>query len=127
MSDWTYLLYWLGAFAVTQLIEAPIYQWRCVPGRWRAALAPSALTHPVLWFALTPLWGQLRWPIADIAGIGDPARLDKPAVWLMELGICLFEGWWLRRLGGARPYLWALVGNAASYGVGELIYLWLGW
>jgi hypothetical protein len=34
---------WLLAFAITQLVEAPIYR---RPSRWPVALAASALTHP---------------------------------------------------------------------------------
>ncbi|MBI5609329.1 MAG: hypothetical protein HY902_10675 [Deltaproteobacteria bacterium] len=122
MSNDQYLLWWMAAFAATQIIEAPIYQRFCVDGRWWAALQPSAITHPLLWFVLTPLWHQVRWPLADVLGRGSPETLENPAIWLMEIGIVIFEGWWLRRLGGTNPWRWALIGNAASYGFGELLY-----
>ncbi len=126
MIDGTYLLWWLGAFTATQIIEAPIYKRFCLPGGWWPALQPSAITHPLLWFVLTPAWNHLRWPIADLIGRGAPERLDNPATWLMEVAITVFEGWWLKRLGGRDPFLWALVGNAASYGFGEVLYAVLG-
>lgn len=122
MMQADYLLMWLGAFALTQAIEAPIYARWCLGGRWKAALLPSAVTHPLLWFALTPLWRQLRWPVAELLGAYDPTGLDMPALYVMELAIAASEGWLLRRQGGTRPWLWALVGNGTSFGVGEVIY-----
>lgn len=124
MMDANYLLMWLGAFALTQAIEAPIYARFCVAGRWKAALLPSAVTHPLLWFALTPIWQQLRWPFAEMVGAYDPSAFDMPALYAMELAIAATEGWLLKRQGGHKPWLWALLGNGASFGVGELIY-WL--
>lgn len=122
MIDASYLWMWLGAFALTQAIEAPIYARWSVAGRWRAALLPSAITHPLLWFVLTPLWRALRWPLAEALGAYDPLAFDMPALYVMELGIAVAEGWLLRRQGGRRPWLWAVVGNAASFAVGEVIY-----
>lgn len=45
---------WARAFVFTQVIEAPIYR-RMLGASWGRALAPSALTHPFVWFAFPPL------------------------------------------------------------------------
>lgn len=123
--DVHYLLMWLGAFALTQVIEAPIYARWCVRGNWRAALLASTWTHPVLWFVATPLWQHLRWPLADLLG-SDPAAWDMPVLYAMEVAIAMAEGAWLRRCAGVRPWLWAVVGNGASFLTGELIYWMTG-
>lgn len=120
--DSSYLLMWLGAFALTQVIEAPIYARWSVRGDWRSALLASTWTHPVLWFVATPLWQHLRWPLADLTGAYDPAAWDMPVLYAMEVTIALAEGAWLRSRGGVRPWLWAGVANGASFLTGELIY-----
>lgn len=40
---------WLVAFLLTQAVEVPIYR-RLLAAPWWAALAASALTHPLVWF-----------------------------------------------------------------------------
>lgn len=40
---------WLRAFVFTQIIEAPIYR-RMLGVSWGRALAPTAITHPIVWF-----------------------------------------------------------------------------
>lgn len=64
---------WLGAFVLTQLVEAPLYVW-CLR-RWSTsptservvlALLPSALTHPLLWLAFP----TLREHLSYVAAIG---------------------------------------------------------
>ncbi|MCU0674066.1 MAG: hypothetical protein MUE69_14880 [Myxococcota bacterium] len=64
---------WLGAFVLTQLVEAPLYAW-CLR-RWstsptweRVAVAflPSALTHPLLWLGFP----TLREHLSYVAAVG---------------------------------------------------------
>ena len=59
---------WLGAFVLTQLVEAPLYAWSL--RRWSTspagervvvALLPSALTHPLLWLAFPTLREHLSY------------------------------------------------------------------
>jgi hypothetical protein len=63
--DLDYVLAWARAFAFTQIVEAPIYR-RALRVAWWRALAPSALTHPFVWFA-SPLLSSalgLGWTLA---------------------------------------------------------------
>lgn len=62
---------WLGAFVLTQLVEAPLYAW-CLR-RWSTsptservvlALLPSALTHPLLWLGFPTLREHLSYGAA---------------------------------------------------------------
>lgn len=100
---------WALAFAATQLIEAPIYTaaYRA-QGLGRAlliALGASAWTHPLVWsFCLLA-----------------PPDERLPLVVLAELFAWLGEGAYLRALGLAAPWRWALVANATSFGVGCLL------
>ena len=54
MSLGVILALWARAFVFTQIIEAPIYR-RVVGTSWGRSLAPTALTHPLVWFAFPPL------------------------------------------------------------------------
>ena len=106
-------LRWAAAFAVTQAVEAPIYAYalRGRPRRWAWALALSAVTHPVVFFAFPRLWpgGWLHQTLA--------AEAFAVAV----------EGALLSRLGVARSLAWALLANGASVAVGLTArHLW-GW
>jgi len=67
---------WLGAFVLTQLVEAPLYawglrRWSTSPTWARVVLAvlPSALTHPLLWLAFPPLRERLSYAAA--VGVGE--------------------------------------------------------
>ena len=110
---------WLSAFALTQLVEAPLYYWALSAQRaphlaahhgprWarvtrRAALslAPSAMTHPLLWM----LWPALMRPL----GLSQ---------WTLtctgELLVWLTEGLMLWTLGLPHPWRWSLAANALS-------------
>ena len=69
---------WLGAFVLTQLVEAPLYAW-CLR-RWSTsptwervvlALLPSALTHPLLWLGFPTLRDRLSY----VAAVGAAEAL----------------------------------------------------
>lgn len=107
---------WLVAFVVTQAIEAPILALgaggdgppRRPLARWAIAVGASAITHPFVFVAI-------RWlPVAT-----RPVRTVGAE--LLAWGI---EGLWLRAFGVRRPFLWSLVANAASEGLGTLGWLW---
>ena len=107
---WALFIGWLKRFALTQAVELPVY-WLALaprPAAHRLAIgfAASALTHPLVVFALHPA----------LAPLGEPWRLLA-----MEGLVVAFEGWWLRRFGVRDPWLWALVANAASVAVGATL------
>lgn len=114
MSEW--LVPWLSAFGLTQLVEMPLYvralRERMPPDQAPAierlpvalavAFGASALTHPVVWFVM-------------------PALI--PGAWLVmvmvaELFAILVEAAWLRAFGLRRALAWAAFTNASSVLVG---------
>lgn len=107
------LLRWLAAFALTQLIEAPIYARALRERRWRWAwaLLPSTLTHPFIFLALPALWPG--------AYAGYFAAAEAIAV--------LGEAALLHVLRVPRPLLWSLAANAASTAAGALTRALTGW
>ena len=111
---------WLRAFAVTLLVELPIYA--ALLRRWcrpRAGLGlgllVNAITHPALWFALRAVGaGGWSWALAFL--------LAEATVVLVEGGILVVA---LRRRG-ARPgdlFAVAAFANLASAGVGLILQL----
>jgi hypothetical protein len=110
MSEW--LVPWLSAFGLTQVVEMPIYVRALREGerptieRLPLALAiafgASALTHPIVWFVIPEL---------------------IPGDWLTmvivaELFAITAEAVWLRAFGLPRALAWAGFANAASVLVG---------
>ena len=122
LPDRAYLLAWLAAFAATQLIEVPIYLWRCVPRRPWVAVGASGWTHPMLWFVAVPVWRAHAVQWAPQFGLEDLNQAEFAFVVTCEVAIVLGEGLWLRGWRATRPWTWALVANATSFAVGELIY-----
>lgn len=101
---------WLLAFAFTQAVEVPVY--RRGGCSWAGAFAASAITHPVVWFAIFPL---LR------AGYVE-------RVVVAEAFAVLVEALWLRlALGRPRPLAWSLAANGLSFGLGMLSRYLFGW
>jgi hypothetical protein len=109
---------WLSAFAVTQLIEVPIYllcmQRQAFDARWPTrlliAFGASAFTHPIVWFVL-PRLGLSYWSYVALA----------------ETFAVLAEAFYLGRFGIRRPALWALLANATSAGLGLTSRYLFGW
>jgi hypothetical protein len=135
---------WLSAFALTQLVEIPIYT-RAIRARDTVSRAPentnprrpaadaiptlsprlripllatrvaraflpSALTHPLVWFAFP------RLPLAYL-----------PMVVCAELFAFFAEAALLRALRVPRALAWSFLANAASLGVGLLLRALVGW
>jgi hypothetical protein len=102
------LRHWLGAFLMTQGIEAPLYM-RFGGLRFGPALLPSLLTHPVVWFAFFHPAVPLSWFEKLVAA---------------ETFACLAEAVVLRLLCPKRPLghalLLSLLVNGASLGAGLL-------
>jgi hypothetical protein len=104
---------WLAAFAITQLVEVPIYFLaqdgeRPWPQRLCLAFGASAVTHPFVWY----LFPELIHPW-----------------WLMvvaaESFAVLVEAGWFAVFGLRKALLWALVANGTSVCVGFVLQ-WLG-
>jgi hypothetical protein len=109
---------WLRAFAVTELVEAPLYALALLrgplgtreskPRRWNMAraivlaLCASAITHPLAWFVLAPRRDPSSWP----------------AVAFAEVVVVVIESGYLASLGLRRAIVWSLCANAVSFGVG---------
>jgi hypothetical protein len=95
---------WLIAFLFTQMVEVPIYSVGLRVGVL-PAFGASAITHPLLWFALFP-------------------HLPLPYFWLVVTGeafaflveAAYFAFVFRRR----RALLWSAVANGASFGTGML-------
>ena len=99
-----YFQTWFWAFLFTQLVEVPIY---AVGLRVSllAAFGASAITHPLLWFAIFP---YLHLPYVWLIVVGEGFAWLVEAVYLAL--VC-------RR---RRAWLWSAIANGASFGVGML-------
>jgi hypothetical protein len=102
---------WALAFALTQVIETPLYTWGLIrAGRPRGAalllgFGASCLTHPIVWFWLPAL------------------SLPAPRyIALAELFAFVAETVYLRAAGLTRAPLWAAVGNFASFAAGACLW-----
>lgn len=110
MNAWTtdYLVLWLRAFLLTQVIEIPIYMRIARCSFWQA-FGASGITHPVLWFAI---FSFLPLPYLWLCVVGE--------LWAW-LGEAAYLKWVVKtepRL--SRAVLWSLIANASSAGLGEL-------
>lgn len=99
---------WLSAYAFTQAVEVPVYM-RALRGRTPAyslharlwlALAPSALTHPFVWFAFP----QLPVPYLTMCVLAETFAFGVEWAVLSSLGV-------------RRAWLWSLAANALSLGL----------
>ena len=117
------MLVWLLAFAVTQVVECPIYvaalgrdgPKRSLRDRLSLAFAASAITHPVVWFVIPHLW-RVTGQGTGYAGL----------VVTSEAFAVLVEAELLRGFGLRRSLVWSLVANGASAGLGYLLLPVLG-
>jgi hypothetical protein len=105
----TYVESWALAFALTQIIEMPIYRALAPVGWWRAFLL-SAVTHPIVWYAIPPLceraglgYGQLLWIAEAFAYLVEAAMLRA---WGLR--------WW-------RAIAVSAIANTASFAIGEVL------
>ena len=108
-SDPAYVTAWLRAFVLTQVVEAPIYR-RFGPVPWWAALVPSAITHPFVWFAFP------RLSEAGMSYVGM-ATCAEIFAWSVEAAFLVF----VARLAPRRAALVSLFANGASVIVGLVL------
>lgn len=118
-ADW--IVRWLLAFVLTQSCEMGIYA--NAPGpdrslRERIAIAfgASAITHPIVWFVITPLYLPLGLDWWTMVAIAEAFAVGTEAVWLMAFG--------------HRPIVAlgaSFAANGLSFTIGLFCYEALGW
>lgn len=94
---------WLIAFALTQLVEVPIYL-VATKRNLQVAFLASTFTHPIVWFVF-PLVPIAYWPMVALA----------------EAFAVVVEAAWLRVNRVSHPVRWSVIANASSVAVGLLI------
>ena len=121
MTTLAWLGSWLGAFALTQVVEMGVYA--NTPGpprplRERLAIAfgASAITHPIVWFVITPLYLPLEldwWTLVTVA----------------EIFAFVTEGLWMAAFSHRLSYAFgaSLLANGLSFTIGLFCYELLGW
>jgi hypothetical protein len=115
---------WPFAFALTEIVEMPIWIWALsrfagsmsVPRRVELAFLASMLTHPWVWF----VFPQLH-PALEALGLSRAASWNA-VLFAAEIFAWLVEAWLLSRFGLTRALTWSAIANAASYGVGRIVW-----
>lgn len=128
---------WFWSFAFTQIVEVPIYL-RALSGPDRVPAPPwphrvglaflaSALTHPYVWFVFFPLF--FAGPLDGLAWRWPLFHDHRYAFYLVfaETFAVVVEAVLLRACGLRRAFLWALLANAGSAGLGFLSRWLFGW
>ena len=118
----SWLGHWLAAFVLTQPCEIGIYA--NAPGgperplRERLAIAfgASAITHPVVWFVITPLYIPLEVDWWTMVAIAETFAVVTEGLWLL-----LFGHRALAAFGTS------LAANGLSFIIGLFCYEALGW
>ncbi|MCC6526451.1 MAG: hypothetical protein IT373_27635 [Polyangiaceae bacterium] len=123
------LLDWFWAFLFTEVVEIPIYFYALGrraarprapwPARLAVAFAASALTHPLVWFAIPPL----------VYAVCDPSlTVSYVAFTIVAEAFAVGVEWaYLRADGLRRAWAWSLLANAASAGLGLGLRELVGW
>lgn len=101
-----YIAAWARAFVLTQVVEAPIYR-RVAPVPVWAALAPSAITHPFVWFVFPRLQEHG-------ASYLQMALAAEAFAWVVEAVFLALAA----RVPWRRAFLVSLLANASSVAVG---------
>ncbi|MBK6514878.1 MAG: hypothetical protein IPG04_12330 [Polyangiaceae bacterium] len=122
---------WTVAFLLTQLVECALYT-RCYGVRLPIAFGASAITHPIVVFAIWPLWGAAHGALARAwpgFWLGDTAYFVVYGVVAETFAIGVEAAYLVRfaRLAWQPSARASLLVNGASAGVG-LLSSWLtGW
>lgn len=99
---------WARAFVFTQVVEAPIYR-RMLGTSWGRSLAPTALTHPFVWFAFPPLGRALGLSYWGMVGLAELFA------WLAEAA---FLATTKPKVPMKKALLVSLIANGASVALG---------
>lgn len=122
----TFLLAWLRAFLLTQVVEMGVYAQATSarPLRERLAIAfgASGITHPLVWFVIVDAVA-IAFPTTDVTtsrwmgiAVAEAFALTVEAAWLFLFGVRP-----LAALG------WSLLANGASFTIGLFLYERGGW
>jgi hypothetical protein len=105
----TYFQSWALAFAITQLVELPVYR-AVARVSWARGFSLSLVTHPVVWYVFPLLY--------EHAGLSWTAML-----WLAEGFAYVVEAALLRAYGvrWPRAIVASCAANTASIVAGELV------
>lgn len=121
------------AFAITQIVEVPVYsralrsqasrsgRARSLPARAAIGFGASAITHPIVWFAM-PAIAMAMYAAAVRAGAPELGGMGRTLFYgaLAEGLAVLVEAAYLRAFGVRRALLWSIGANGASVLVGTL-------
>jgi hypothetical protein len=112
---------WLWAFLFTQAVEVPIYVLG-LRARPIEAFGATALTHPIVWFVIPPVFEQLY--LALLAPHPSLRLAEEPRYWTMvvvaEVFAIVTEALYMRALGREKTLRWSLAANLTSVTLGLL-------
>ena len=125
------ILRWCFAFALTQIVECPVYVFG-FGANVRLAFAASTITHPIASLLLPEVWR-----LVYIAAIGRAPALALSQIAYLAVGgaiaetfAVVAEAWLFQHCAGwpvRRALLASLVANGSSVLIGGLSYLVTGW
>lgn len=107
--DGAALVAWARAFALTEIVEAPIYRY-ALPTTWPRALAASAITHPVVWFVFPWIAVELDLGWTTMAVLAETFAVAVEAAFFARAGV-----------RARRAALVSLLANGASVTVGLFV------
>ena len=115
MMTMKYFQAWFMAFALTQIVEVPLYRY-AAPVRWWQGFSLSLVTHPCVWYVIPPIC------------YGNGMSYER-IITIAELFAWLTEAAMLRMYGlrWRRALIIALLVNAASVVVGMTTRELFGW
>jgi hypothetical protein len=100
-------LRWASAFAFTQIVEVPIYR-HGLRVSFARAFGASAITHPIVWFAVVESGVHASWTTRVVCG---------------EAFAVIVEALWFASVRGLRAaFFWSLVANGVSFALGLISY-----
>lgn len=118
---------WALAFALTQIIEVPIYM-RGARVRSFVAFGASAITHPVVWFVMPRIADAIYAAMSrrGIDLVHESAFRTLGFAFLCEGFAVLVEAIYLRAFMVQRAFTWAIIANLASALAGYVLWLLTG-
>jgi hypothetical protein len=112
------MLHWVSAFALTELVEVPIYlvalraSRRSSLARFAIAFGASLITHPLVWFVIPELFATLAY---------------RTRVLIAEGFAIAVEAAYLAAFRQRFALRWSITANAASFALGLVCRSTLGW